>query len=523
MDLNNLLIWLVGATSALGPIMMWRRHGRVLRGWLGVHLFCLTLLAAGMLFWFDQAGAVATLVWLPLVLLPNIGNRIVGQLVLRQLYERARKASKLTALLHPFDGWPQAHELITAMEHLRRGRREAARACLANLAPLDSPSGRAARLELMRLDHRWQEGADWVAADPGIRLEPSVASFWIRALGELGRVGEMLDAWDQSRKRLASASGERWLSQLRLVVASLAGRVDLVLAMVRDDALPLSPALAAYWHATALQVAGRPDEAARILEELVAEGGPLVREASVRRLGRVLEPIRPGALSEAQHASLTHLVTDETDLRRFGTLASPPAGKPARVTAALIVANVVAYGFEIPGGATDPENLIELGALVAPAEYLEGEWWRVVTSAFLHFGPLHLIMNMGALYYFGRYLERVLGAFRFGLLYAIAAPGAMALIVLGATLADSRPQIIVGASGGVMALLGAILAFLLLRWRRWRTGLAYRDAAVLAVILVLQTLFDYFTPEISLMGHVSGTLLGIALGVLLTPKRAVEP
>src|SRR5699024_7010709 len=79
----------------------------------------------------------------------------------------------------------------------------------------------------------------------------------------------------------------------------------------------------------------------------------------------------------------------------------------------LIVTNVLIFLLlEANGGSTNIENLIRFGAKFNPY-ILNGEWWRIVTSMFLHIGIFHLFMNMFALYYLGIVVERIYGSWRF--------------------------------------------------------------------------------------------------------------
>src|SRR5690606_35347638 len=57
----------------------------------------------------------------------------------------------------------------------------------------------------------------------------------------------------------------------------------------------------------------------------------------------------------------------------------------------------------------DPDHLIDLGALIVPQSYTPGEWWRVLTAGFLHFGPLHLGLNLLGLLVLAPRLERAWG------------------------------------------------------------------------------------------------------------------
>ena len=137
---------------------------------------------------------------------------------------------------------------------------------------------------------------------------------------------------------------------------------------------------------------------------------------------------------------------------------------------------------------------------------LFGEWWRVLTAAFLHIGPVHLALNMFALLLFGSELENRLGRWRYLAIYLIAAVGAAATIQL---FGDPRVPV-AGASGAIYGLMGALGVFLLARRQDMRGLLT-----LLGINLVVS-----FLPGISLLGHLGGLVTGaLAAGVVVLTRR----
>jgi membrane associated rhomboid family serine protease len=139
--------------------------------------------------------------------------------------------------------------------------------------------------------------------------------------------------------------------------------------------------------------------------------------------------------------------------------------------------------------------------------FLFGEWWRVFTAAFLHIGPIHLLMNMLALLIFGSELERELGRGRFLALYLLSAlGGAVAIQLFG----DPRVPV-AGASTAIYGLLGG-LGVLMLARRQDLRGLL----TLLAINVVIS-----FLPGVSLLGHLGGLVAGalVAWVLLLTRRR----
>ena len=138
-----------------------------------------------------------------------------------------------------------------------------------------------------------------------------------------------------------------------------------------------------------------------------------------------------------------------------------------------------------------------------------GEDWRLVTAAFLHIGPLHLVLNMLALLVFGSELERQLGRWRYLAVYLVSLlGGAVAIQLFGE---PGRP--VAGASAAIYGLLGG-LAVVMLSRREDLRGLL----TLLAINVVVS-----FLPGVSLLGHLGGLVAGfVATGVVVLARRRTE-
>jgi membrane associated rhomboid family serine protease len=132
----------------------------------------------------------------------------------------------------------------------------------------------------------------------------------------------------------------------------------------------------------------------------------------------------------------------------------------------------------------------------APVGVADGEWYRMLTAAFLHQQIWHVALNMFALWILGSALEPVLGRWRFIALYLLSALGGSA-----ASLATSD-VISFGASGAVFGLMGAL--FVVLR----RFG---RDVSAVLVILAINVVLGFVVPGIDWRAHLGGLVTGAAL------------
>jgi membrane associated rhomboid family serine protease len=139
-----------------------------------------------------------------------------------------------------------------------------------------------------------------------------------------------------------------------------------------------------------------------------------------------------------------------------------------------------------------------------------GDYYRLFTSMFLHYGLLHLLMNMWALWVLGRVLEAVLGPARFLALYLLSGlGGGVAVCLFGSQEAPTA-----GASGAIFGLFGALIIVL----RRLR-----RSVAGIVPILVINLIFTFsFSQVISVAGHLGGLIMGaiVAAGLAYAPRSA---
>jgi membrane associated rhomboid family serine protease len=177
-------------------------------------------------------------------------------------------------------------------------------------------------------------------------------------------------------------------------------------------------------------------------------------------------------------------------------------GTGALVTKTLVAINVAIYLLELAAGGTvqgTNNTIYEHGALYGPL-VANGDWWRLFTAAFLHYGPIHLAFNMLALWIFGSAIEQVLGRGRYLLLYVVSGLAGSA----GALL-FSPNAVTVGASGAIFGLMGAALVL-----ERQRT---YVFGGGALSLIVINLVFTFAIPGISIGGHLGG-LAGGALGML---------
>ena len=193
--------------------------------------------------------------------------------------------------------------------------------------------------------------------------------------------------------------------------------------------------------------------------------------------------------------------------QKIHTSASMFHSRPV-VTQALLGINILVFVVSIAMGdgifgQVSRDGLLIEGAAQGGLIDVQDEWWRILTSGFLHYGLFHIGFNMYALNILGPQFERSLGSVRFALIYLATLIGGS----FGALLV-SPEAFTAGASGAIFGLMGvAVLATRSLGRSIWDSGLGS--------ILLLNFLITFGVRSISVGGHVGGFVVGLALGWLV--------
>jgi membrane associated rhomboid family serine protease len=185
------------------------------------------------------------------------------------------------------------------------------------------------------------------------------------------------------------------------------------------------------------------------------------------------------------------------------------AARPLIATQTLIIANVAMFVYT--NGVNDAlQSNRRLGRYVVSATAVDqGEWWRLVTSGFIHFGIAHIFFNMIALWFIGQVLEPAIGPWRFSAIYfASLLAGSLGAILLNPFVASG------GASGAVFGVGAAATVAMTRRGVRfWDTGFG--------PLLLINFAFGFFLTGVSIGGHLGGMIAGAITGLaLIQPSKS---
>jgi membrane associated rhomboid family serine protease len=547
-----LLVSVIVVTAYLGPMVLkrlgpgQRQYGWMLLGDLALAVYALVARREGEAGPADLVGTIAIGGGFCLVFLPPALRNLARRALLGDRLRLARALVDARELLQPGMGARQESELISTILEVRSGQVEVAVGRLRERRDrMAEPVARRPLDERIVMTYlyarQWDEAVTWYEQHiqaPLSPLSPQLAVEMVRAYcerGELLKAAALVERLEGT----PSANEPIWsllLHRARLVFLAFAGRTEAVDSIVGPGgplgAMPESARC--YWTGMARLRAGDRNGARHSLTRSAALSGrdDRSREQAESTLRRLDDPgvAGPHAMPEDVNV-LADRLTQLADARgrepgEAGPTAKPSARTPrlsgvgwreVPVTSGLVAANVlVAILLALATGQlADLGALARFGANVKSAT-LAGEWWRLVASCFLHFGPLHLALNMYGLWVLGRLVEQFHGRRRMLVVYVMAGVGGAA-----ASLAFGGPSTSAGASGAVFGLLGAAVAELALHRklypRRW-SGALLGNLLFLAVANVV---IGVLYPMIDQAAHLGGFGAGALFGALLSRKLPV--
>lgn len=181
----------------------------------------------------------------------------------------------------------------------------------------------------------------------------------------------------------------------------------------------------------------------------------------------------------------------------------------------LVLANIVVFlALSFLGDTEDSRFMVEHGAMFPPFVTENGEWYRLFTAMFLHFGALHLLNNMVMLFFAGKYLEHAVGKIRYLVIYLVAGLGGN-LFSMYMMMHTNELAVSAGASGAIFGVIGALL-WVAIKNRGRFENLTTRG---LLLMIALCLYFGFSTAGVDNWCHVGGLLSGFLICFLLYRRK----
>lgn len=194
--------------------------------------------------------------------------------------------------------------------------------------------------------------------------------------------------------------------------------------------------------------------------------------------------------------------------------------KTAYINILLIAINVLYFIFlEMTGSSENSLFMIQHGAMYEPLVTENGEYYRLLTSIFMHFGINHIVNNMLMLFILGDNMERALGHIKYLFFYLICGVGAN---IASMTVNVMNEELVVsaGASGAIFGVIGGLLYAVAVNHGRLE-DLSTRQ---LVVVILCSLYFGFTSGGVDNVAHIAGLLIGIVMAMLLyrKPKPVYE-
>lgn len=181
----------------------------------------------------------------------------------------------------------------------------------------------------------------------------------------------------------------------------------------------------------------------------------------------------------------------------------------------LVAANVIAFiVLSILGSTEDVLFMVNHGAAFTPYILENGQYYRLVTCMFLHFGIYHLFYNMFLLIFIGDTLEKTIGKFRYVLIYLVGGVAGNVLSLLS-DMHSGDYAVSAGASGAIFAVLGALI-WIVFRNQGNLEGYSSERLILMTVLTVAQ---GFLIGGVDNYAHIGGLITGFLLAVLLYRKK----
>jgi rhomboid protease GluP len=192
------------------------------------------------------------------------------------------------------------------------------------------------------------------------------------------------------------------------------------------------------------------------------------------------------------------------------------------ITPALLGLNVLVFLVMVMKGVHPLEpttdSLMRWGANFGPKTITDGEWWRLITSMFLHIGVIHIAFNMFVLWQAGGFIERLLGNAGFLIIYMVSGLGGALLSVAW------HPYVVsAGASGAIFGLYGALLGYLVLRRDSIPAEVLSPLMKSALIFLGYNLVYGLAQTGTDVADHIGGLATGFVCGLIVAVPLTVEP
>lgn len=509
-----LVIFIVYFYCFLVIIQAFKKHDWQKNSWILTSFFiiCLTFILSQINSTLSSCIGVSLCLFL--LAIPQWGFNYVNRLIETQKYRKASYLFSILFLLHPTLFCWQYLQLLFALKLANEGKIKAATKQLQSYYHAQSIIAYYSQIFAYKIQGNWSQTLQWLE----MRVEPKILwqdsqllTYYMRALGETGKLNQFFQNFPKVEAQLLKLKQLSKVYQIQLYAFAFTGQTIAVNNLFKQSLSFYPKVLQEFWLFTAEMAINPQKEVSTSLVKLCTNQNYFIKNALHWRLSNV-----PSKLEHSLNQnSLRTLYLLNARKKIYQDRLIPSKRKNQGVTQLLIAVNLLMFMIEISlGGSENLEILYQLGALV-PMVVWQGQFWRLIAANFLHYGWLHLLMNMLGLYVIGSLLESISTRWRYFIIYFSSGIGAMFLFTYFAIYTDRFDYILVGASASIMGLVGSLTAIFLRQWWRQKSSNNFKRLVIMLTIISLQFMTDFFFPQVSILSHLFGLIIGFLIELMI--------
>ena len=445
----------------------------------------------------DQSGTTSTILFVLFLILPLYSQKKVIENILNENYEQAFRHLFFLKCLCPAFPLRDTHASI---KKLKDGVDSLSDEESLSLKPTSFPSLIAA-IQIHFLKSDWELSAKWLNhfSQKNIEKIPWLTLLQLRIYCETNKLNEAVEFTQKIKDR--QTQNFYFIFHL-IYLAAYSGNKKLLEKIFTLPVKDLKDENKAFWTALCLFKSESSQEEGRIkLQELTTSENLRISRSSSAALKNT------EIIDTREHESSI----DKLSFRLFDNLEDHlgPVKSSYSCTHFFIIINLILYLFTRPD--LNPNfpynNISESLILFLPESVETHQWWRILTTTFLHGSLIHFLSNMLMLLIFGYMVEPYFSTLKMTVIYLGAGIAGMIIVTLNHI--PGTLSITLGASGSTMALMGAYIAILLKQNNRSSVKLRRQQLAFLFILILFQSRIDLISPQISFTAHVSGLVFGL--------------
>jgi rhomboid protease GluP len=479
-------------------------------GWIMISLFISLITSFLLLFNISLSCWIGGILYLTLIIIPQWGLNWINRLIEIQNYQKARQFFSKLFWLHPTTIWRHYLQLFLALELADNGHPKKAINILKKNTNYVANFNYYYQLRIYEILGNWDNCLQWLiyqVKEEILWKDPLLLTYYIRALGETGELNQLFDNFLKVESTLLKFNKYSYIARIKLYALAFSGQTVAIIEIFKNELSFYPKYLQEFWLITAKTMINHNPKNYKIFLQKCSNHHYILKASLQWRLNKSSIQ-RQKNLPESAYKTLYILNFKNKNInQKFTSLKI----KNQTITSSLILVNLVVFIIELSfGGSENIETLYQLGALI-PMIVWEGEFWRLITANFLHYGWGHLLMNMMGLYIIGNLVESLSNKYCYLLIYLISGIGAMFLFSYVSIYTHKLDYILVGASASIMGLVGSLTAIFLHKWYKNKSSINLKRLLVILIIIALQFISDLLIPQVSILSHLFGLLIGFIL------------